>query len=277
MNADLHCHSNLSDGWLAPREVVQRAAANGVDLLALTDHDEVAGIDEAVATARELGSIVVVPGVEISVSFRGETVHVVGLWIDHREGRLLCGLAQLRHGRMARAERIAAALEAAGIRDALAGARRFAHNPALLGRAHFARHIVASGLMPDVATVFRHYLAKGKPGFVEHEWARLDEAVAWIRGAGGVAVIAHPGRYRFGETDLLALFKHFVAAGGQATEVVSGAHTEAEMRKFASFARRHGLLASRASDFHGVAESSVDLGGCAALPPDLTPVWSLFA
>lgn len=277
VNADLHCHSNLSDGWLAPHEVVRRAAANGVDLLALTDHDEVGGIDEAVAAARELGRIAVVPGVEISVTFRGEAVHVVGLGIDHREPGLVAGLARVREGRVARARRIAAALEAVGIRGAFDGACRFARNPALVGRAHFARHIVASGLMPDVATVFRHYLAKGKPGFVEHEWARLEEAVGWIRAAGGIAVIAHPGRYRFSEADLSALFERFVAADGQAVEVVSGAHSEADVRKFASVARRHGLLASRASDFHGVEESAVDLGGCVALPPDLQPVWSHLA
>lgn len=277
MNADLHCHSNRSDGWLSPREVVCRAAANGVRLLALTDHDEVGGIDEALVTARALGDIEVVPGVEISVSFRGETVHVVGLAIDHRDPALTAGLARLRSGRMARAQRIGAALEAVGFHGALEGAQRFAANPALVGRAHFARHIVDSGRMPDVATVFRHYLAKGKPGFVEHRWASLDEAVGWIRGAGGIAVIAHPGRYRFSEADMNALFDRFVACGGEALEVVSGAHSDAETRRFASLARRRGLLASRASDFHGANESAIDLGGCVPLPHDLRPVWSRLA
>ncbi|MDT3670281.1 MAG: 3',5'-nucleoside bisphosphate phosphatase [Aromatoleum sp.] len=275
MNADLHCHSTVSDGWLAPADVVRRAAANGVTHLALTDHDEVAGLDEALAVAREVG-ITLVPGVEISVSFRGETVHVVGLGIDHRNPELLAGLAQVRRGRDKRATRIGEALEAAGIRDALAGARRFARNPELVSRAHFARHLVASGVMPDVNTVFRHYLAHGKPGYVAHEWARLEDAVGWIHAAGGVAVIAHPGRYRFSDADLGALFDAFAACGGEAVEVVSGAHSQAEAQKFASLARRRGLLASRASDFHGEGESPVDLGCCEPLPPDLLPVWSRF-
>lgn len=276
MNADLHCHSTVSDGWLAPADVVRRAAANGVTHLALTDHDEVAGLDEALAVAREVG-ITLVPGVEISVSFRGETVHVVGLGIDHRNPDLLAGLAQVRRGRHERAKRIGDALEAAGIRDALVGARRFARNPELVSRAHFARHLVATGLMPDVNTVFRHYLAEGKPGYVAHEWARLEDAVGWIHAAGGVAVIAHPGRYRFSDADLGALFDAFAACGGEAVEVVSGAHSQAEAQKFATLARRRGLLASRASDFHGENESPVDLGCCEPLPPDLLPVWSRFA
>ncbi len=273
MNADLHCHSTVSDGWLSPTDVVRRAAANGVTLLALTDHDEVSGLDEAAAAARET-ELELVPGVEISVSFCGETVHIVGLGIDHREARLVAGLAQVRSGRSERAVRMAQALDAVGIRGALEGARALARNPELVSRAHFARHIVASGLMPDVSTVFRHYLAKGKPGYVEHEWARLEDAVGWILGAGGIAVIAHPARYRLSGAEMDSLFDRFIAAGGEAVEVVSGAHTPADVSRFANVARGRGLLASRASDFHGEHESAVDLGRCAPLPPDLTPVWS---
>lgn len=273
MNADLHCHSNISDGWLPPAEVVRRAAANGVELLALTDHDEVRGLDEAIEAAREVG-LRFVPGVEISVSFRGETVHVVGLGVDHRDPVLLDGLAQVRRGRDERAKRMSDALAAIGIPGVLEGARQFARNPELVGRAHFARHLVASGLMPDVPTVFQHYLAKGKPGYVEHEWAKLEDAVAWIHAAGGIAVIAHPGRYRYSDSDLEALFDLFARCGGEAVEVVSGAHSEAEVLKFARLARRRGLLASRASDFHGADESPIDLGRCEPLPPDLEAVWT---
>jgi 3',5'-nucleoside bisphosphate phosphatase len=273
INADLHCHSTVSDGWLEPADVVKRACANGVDLLALTDHDEVGGIDEAAAAAAA-ADLAFVAGVEISVSFVGETIHIVGLGIDHRHPVLLAGLAQVRSGRDERAERIGEALAAVGVRGALAGARAFARNPALVSRAHFARHLVASGLMPDVKTVFDHYLARGKPGYVEHEWAALEEAVGWIRAAGGVAVIAHPARYRVSAADLGRLFDSFMAAGGEAVEVVSGAHSEEEMRRFATIARQRGLLASRASDFHGANESPVDLGRCNPLPPDLVPVWS---
>ncbi|NMG75099.1 3',5'-nucleoside bisphosphate phosphatase [Aromatoleum diolicum] len=273
LNADLHCHSTVSDGWLTPTEVVRRAAANGVSLLALTDHDEVGGLDEAKATAHELG-IMLVPGVEISVTFLEETIHIVGLGIDHYNPQLLDGLRQVRSGRDQRAVRMSEALDAIGIHGVLEGARRFARNPALVGRAHFARHLVASGLMPDVNTVFRYYLARGKPGYVAHTWAMLEDAVGWIRTAGGLAVIAHPARYRLSDHDMDTLFDRFVACGGEAVEVVSGAHTEAEVLKFASIARRRGLLASRASDFHGEKESPVDLGRCDPLPPDLTPVWS---
>lgn len=273
MNADLHCHSTVSDGWLAPAEVVCRALANGVTMLALTDHDEVSGLDEAIAAARGTG-LTLVPGVEISVSFLSETVHVVGLGIDHRDAVLCAGLAQLRCGRGERAARMSTALEAVGVHGALEGARRFAANPDMVGRAHFARHLVAIGLMPDVGTVFRHYLAKGKPGYVEHEWASLADAVTWIRGAGGIAVIAHPARYRLSGAHMDLLFDRFGALGGEAVEVVSGAHSHAEMLKFASVARRRGLLASRASDFHGEGEGPVDLGRCGPLPADLTPVWS---
>lgn len=273
MNADLHCHSTVSDGWLEPEALVRRAVANGVELLALTDHDEVGGIDAAADVAAELG-LGFVAGVEISVSFAGETIHIVGLGVDHRCSALVDGLDYLRSGRDARAQRISDALARVGIAGALDGAMRFARNPALVSRAHFARHLVASGVMPDVRTVFDHYLVRGKPGFVEHEWATLEDAVGWIRLAGGIAVVAHPARYRLSSYDMSKLFDGFVAAGGEAVEVVSGAHTDDEMRRFATVARQRGLLASRASDFHGEKESPVDVGRCNPLPPDLTPVWS---
>lgn len=273
MNADLHCHSTVSDGLLSPADVARRAHANGVDLLALTDHDEVGGIDEAQAVAAELG-LGFAPGVEISVSFAGETIHIVGLGIDHRHSELVAGLRQVREGRDARAARIGDELARVGIPGALEGARGFAGNPALVSRAHFARFLVTSGVMPDVKTVFDHYLVRGKPGFVEHEWAQLEEAVGWIRAAGGIAVVAHPARYRLSNADMKRLFDRFQAAGGEAVEVVSGAHTPEEAARFASEARRRGLLASRASDFHGEKESAVDLGRCNPLPPDLIPVWS---
>jgi len=273
LNADLHCHSTVSDGWLDPEDVVRRAKANGVELLALTDHDELGGLAAAAATAAKL-DLRFVSGVEISVSFFRETIHIVGLGIDPAERTIVDGLRQLRAGRGARAQRIADALAEVGIQGALEGAHSFARNPALVSRAHFARHLVASGVMPDVKTVFDHYLARGKPGFVDHEWVSLEDAVGWITGAGGVAVLAHPARYRVSMADMACLLDRFVAAGGEGIEVVSGAHSEDEMRRFATVARQRGLLASRASDFHGERESPVDLGRCSPLPPDLTPVWS---
>ena len=273
LNADLHCHSTVSDGWHPPAVVVARAAANGVELMALTDHDSVDGIDEARSAALAHG-LPFVAGVEISVSLFDQTVHIVGLGLDHRNPLLCRGLQQVRSGRGERAQRIAAALEEAGVPDALAGAQRFVGNPELVSRAHFARYIVACGVMPDVSTVFQHYLAEGKPGYVEHVWASVEDAVSWIRVAGGVAVIAHPARYRFSELQFDHLLARFVAAGGEAIEVVSGAHTEDEVRQFAAVAKRYGLLASRGSDFHGEHESRVDLGHCEPMPAGLEPVWS---
>lgn len=272
LNADLHCHSTVSDGVLAPRQVVARAAERGVELLALTDHDDVSGLAEAAAAARASG-LRFVPGVEISVTWNGLTVHIVGLGIDAAHGPLVGGLAGVRAGRGGRAKRMADALQAIGIGGALDGAKRYAGNPELVSRTHFARLLVERGCARDVRGVFEHYLVKGKPGYVEHQWAALAEAVAWIRGAGGIAVLAHPGRYRVGRAQLQALAEAFREHGGEAIEVCSGAHTLEQTRDIARIARQFGLLASRASDFHAAGESPVDLGGTPALPDDLAPVW----
>lgn len=274
MNADLHCHSTVSDGLLAPAALVERAQANGVDLLALTDHDEIGGLDEAIVAAEALG-LRFVTGVEISVSWgEDQTVHIVGLNFDHRHAGLAAGLARVRGGRDARAGRMAQELAKVGIVDAYAGALKYVGNPALISRSHFARYIVEIGLAPDVKTVFDHWLAKGKPGYVSHPWAELGEALQWIRAAGGIAVIAHPCRYRLGGEERRALYAAFKDLGGEGIEVVSGSHNEAEVREIAGIAREFGFLASRASDFHGPGESWIDLGRMAPLPPDLRPVWA---
>ena len=275
-NADLHCHSSVSDGLLSPAEVVRRAHANGVDLLALTDHDEIGGLREARLTARQLG-LRFVDGVEISVSWDDDTtVHVVALDIDPEHPALLAGLAQVRSGRDQRACQMAAELEKVGIRDAHQGALRYVGNPALVSRAHFARYIVEMGYAKDVKSVFEHWLAKGKPGYVAHEWATLGQALDWIDAAGGIAVMAHPGRYRLGNKDLRRLLVEFRDLGGEGIEVLSGAHNDDDTREFARYAREFGFLASRASDFHGPSESRVDLGMLPRLPDDLTPVWEKF-
>lgn len=272
-NADLHCHSTVSDGLLAPARVVERAHANGVDLLALTDHDEIGGLDEALGMAASLG-MRCVTGTEISVSWGDDqTVHIVGLNFDHRHPELVAGLARVRGGRDARAGRMAAELAKVGIDGAYEGAIKYAGNPALISRSHFARYIVERGFARDVKTVFDHWLAKDKPGYVSHPWANLAEAIGWIRAAGGVAVIAHPGRYRLTAAERRELFVAFKEQGGQGIEVVSGSHNEAEQREFAGIAREFGFFASRASDFHGPGESYIDLGRMAQLPPDLKTVW----
>lgn len=273
LNADLHCHSTASDGTLPPAEVVRRAHANGVDLLALTDHDELLGLPEASATAADLG-LRFVPGVEVSVSWLDQTLHIVGLGIDPANPALIKGLAKVRGGRDGRSVRIAAELDRIGIHGALEGALRYVGNPALVSRAHFARYLVEIGVSKNVHDVFLHYLARGKPGYVEHIWATLEDALGWIKGAGGLAVVAHPGRYRLSHAEMDILFDKFCDLGGDAVEVSCGAHDGGQVLAFARVARKFGLMASRASDFHGPEDSPIDLGKAPPLPPDLIPVWS---
>ncbi|RYF03430.1 MAG: PHP domain-containing protein [Oxalobacteraceae bacterium] len=271
-NFDLHCHSNVSDGMLAPATVAARAKARGVDVWALTDHDEVSGIAEARAAAASLG-LAFIPGVEISITWAGQTVHIVGLQIDERNAELQRGLASTRSGRELRAREMAEQLAAAGIPDAFEGALSYAGNPDLISRTHFARYIIDRGVCHDVPSVFRHYLIEGKPGYVPHRWATLQQAVGWIKGAGGVAVIAHPGRYKFDAMAYDALFDEFKRLGGTAIEVITGSHTPDQYDEYAKVAQRYGFLASRGSDFHGPGESRVDLGELPALPASVKPVW----
>lgn len=276
LNPDLHCHSVFSDGTLTPEELAARATANGVDLWALTDHDEVGGQERALAAALAQG-LDYLTGAEISVTFADTTVHIVGLGFDHTDPRLVQGLAETRDGRSPRAREMAAQLEQVGITGAYEGALRYVGNPALISRTHFARFLVETGVCRDTAEVFRKYLVEGRPGFVPHRWARLEDAVRWITQAGGVAVIAHPARYHFSATEEYALFSEFRQLGGQGVEVVTGNHTAQEAARYADMAREFGLLASRGSDFHSPDESRVDLGRMAPLPGDLTPVWTALA
>jgi predicted metal-dependent phosphoesterase TrpH len=271
-NIDLHCHSRLSDGVLAPAELVSRAHANGVDFLALTDHDELGGLAEARARAAELG-MGFIDGVEISVTWGGTTVHIVGLQIDPDNRVLQEGLASVRAGRTQRAEKMAAQLSAAGIEGSLEGAQRYAENSAIIGRTHFARYLVESGRAADVKDVFQRFLIKGKPGYVPHQWAELGDAIAWIHAAGGVAVVAHPGRYKLSPDELRQLLTEFRELGGDGIEVITGSHTPAQYEQFATLSREFDLLASRGSDFHGPGESRVELGKLPDLPAYLKPVW----
>lgn len=272
LNADLHCHSDVSDGVLPPAEVVRRAHARGVQMLALTDHDELDGLAEAAAQAGALG-MRFVPGVEISVTWASETIHVLGLGVDPGSAALAEGVARTRAGRDGRAREMAAELAAAGVPDAYEGARRHAGNPAMISRTHFARYIVELGVCGDVAEVFGRFLSEDKPGFVPHRWARLGEALQWIHGAGGTAVLAHPGRYRLNATALWGLMSEFRDLGGQGIEVVCGSHTSDQYGVFGRHARDFGFRASRGSDFHAPDEGRVDLGGLPPLPDSLVPVW----
>ena len=273
LNADLHCHSTVSDGTLPPRQLAERAKANGVALWALTDHDELAGQPEAAAAAREL-ALDYLAGVEISVSFADQTVHVVGLGIDPDNAALRTGLAHTRGSRSRRAKAIGEALAAIGIDGAYDGAEALADNPDMVTRTHFARWLVFTGICRDLHDVFRNYLTRGKPGHVPEQWASLQDAVAWIVGAGGVAVIAHPARYKYSANEEWALFQQFKAHGGRGIEVLTASHSAADVARYADTARELGLLASRGSDFHAPGESRIELGALPALPTGLTPVWS---
>jgi hypothetical protein len=268
---DLHTHSTVSDGTLAPAELVRRAARQGVDVLSLTDHDATDGLAEARVTAEAHG-IRFVSGVEISVSWEGITLHVVGLGIAPAHAPLARGLAGLRERRRERGTRIGARLESAGVSGAMAGAAALAGGP-VISRTHFARFLVQGGYAPDMGRAFKRYLHRGGPGYVGGEWTGLAEAVDWITGAGGVAVIAHPGRYRLGSARLRQLCEHFRDAGGEAIEVVSGSQHASESPRLARLAHDTGLAASAGSDYHGPEQCWLEPGRIPALPPGCRPVW----
>lgn len=276
LNADLHCHSVVSDGTLTPEQLGARASANGVELWALTDHDEIGGQHRAAAAAKANG-MKYLTGTEISVTFAGETVHIVGLGFDPDDPRMKQGLLSTRGGRGQRAMEMSDRLAKVGIQGAYEGALKFAGNPELISRTHFARFLVETGTCKDTYEVFRKYLTDGKPGYVPHRWASLSDAVTWITQSGGVAVIAHPGRYKFTANEEYALFTEFKTHGGRAVEVVTGSHTPAEYVEYAAVAQEFGLAASRGSDFHSPDESRIDLGTLPFLPGELTPVWDLVA
>lgn len=272
LNIDLHAHSCISDGVLTPSQVVARAVERGVDVLALTDHDDTSGLAEAYDSAQVLG-LRLINGVEISVSWYTHTLHIVGLGIDPHHDALQAGLAGLREGRKQRAVNMAAQLQRFGIHDALEGAWQQAGNPELIGRLHFARFLVASGVCKDVAAVFKRYLSKGKPGYVAHQWADLADAVGWIRASGGQAVIAHPGRYELSVGKMQALLSQFKQLGGEGIEVVTSSHTPDQYLRFGKLALQFSLLSSRGSDFHTPEDVYRDLGRLPQLPVTCTPIW----
>lgn len=274
LNADLHCHSVISDGTLTPEQLAQRAVERSVELWALTDHDEVGGQARAAAAAKAAG-LDYLTGTEISVSFAGSGVHIVGLGFDADNAALKQGLHETRNGREPRAREMARLLEQAGIPGAYEGALRHAGNPALISRTHFARFLVESGVCKDTYDVFKRYLTEGKPGYVSHVWASLPDAVRWIVDAGGLAVIAHPARYELSKNEEYALFSQFKELGGQGVEVITGSHRPHEYVSYGEMALEFGLAASRGSDFHSPAESQIDLGQLPYLPSQLTPVWEL--
>ena len=276
LNADLHCHSVVSDGTLTPEALATRAKANGVQLWALTDHDEIGGQERAIAAAKAL-DMKYLTGVEISITFAGKTVHIVGLGFDHTNTNLVQGLRNTRGGRAERAKEMSEGLAKVGIHGAYEGALKYAGNHELISRTHFARFLVESGVCKDTSEVFRKYLTENKPGFVPHRWASLENAVHWITGASGIAVIAHPARYGFTANEEYALFTEFKNHGGRGVEVITGSHSSADALQYADTALEFNLAASRGSDFHSPDESHTDLGTLPWLPGQLTPVWELLS
>ena len=276
-NIDLHNHSTRSDGLLSPTALIEVAARTGTEAIALTDHDTLDGLEEAAAAARASG-IGFVPGVEISVSW-GETttVHVVGLQVDPAAALLRGGLEAIRSGRLARARRIGEALDKLGFAGTFDAALALAQDERMLSRTHFARHLAQRGAVRDTQQAFDKYLAKGKPAYVSHRWATLEEAVTWIRGSGGIAVLAHPGRYDLKPMMREELLKQFRAFGGEAIEVVTGSHRPEEYSLWQREALAHGFLASRGADYHGPGESPHEPGTLPQLHASLTPVWSRWA
>ncbi len=273
MNVDLHCHSTASDGVLAPDILAARARSKGVDVIALTDHDVLSALPAMRQASVDCG-LRFIDGVEVSCEWEGTGIHIVGLGIDPFNEELLGHLGNIRESREGRARRMAASLGEAGIEGAYEGALTYAGNPSLLSRAHFARHLAAEGHASSMKSVFQRYLSPGLPGYVEHVWPALENAVAWIRSSGGIAVVAHPGRYDFDEAEAKRFFATFRECGGEGIEVSSGAHTPDQYGEFAVIAREFGFLGSRGSDFHAPGEGKSDLGRVLPLPAGVEPVWT---
>lgn len=268
---DLHSHTTISDGTYTPEQLVMHAASKGVRVMALTDHDDVAGLPIARQVANAHG-LHLINGVEISVTWRKRTIHIVGLRIDPEYQPLVQGLQRIRDGRHIRAEGMAASLDAVGIKGSLEGAYKFA-SEGIISRTHFARYLIEQGYAKDMAKVFKKYLVKGKPGYFEHQWATLEEAVTWIKDSGGEAVIAHPGRYDLGKINRYLLINEFRELGGSAIEVVTGSHTYDQFFEYARIAHQFGLKSSLGSDYHGPGHGYMEMGRLPVLPAGCVPVW----
>lgn len=271
MRYDLHSHTLVSDGSLSPEALVDHAHEHGVNVLALTDHDTTDGVIAAQRQAQRLG-MTLVPGVEVSVTWNGQTVHILGLNVDIANPQLQQGLQGLRAFRDWRAMEIGRRLEQHGITDAYAGAKALAKG-VLIGRTHFARFLVQAGHAKDLKDVFKRFLIKSKPGHVTGDWTRLEQAVAWITGAGGQALIAHPARYKLTATKLRRLIEDFKQAGGIGIEVVSGSHSKNDCETMAGLARRYDLYASRGSDYHGPENPWNSFSSLPPLPTSCAAIW----
>jgi predicted metal-dependent phosphoesterase TrpH len=271
MIADLHCHSTASDGALAPRALLQRALEHDVELLAITDHDTVAAYAELDAGNVSLRLI---HGIELSTQWRGHTIHIVGLDIDIDSAVMRAAVAQQAEAREQRAEKIGARLAKLGFSEPLEGAARLADGNSI-GRPHFAQYLVDSGQVKSIAVAFKKFLGAGKPGDVKNFWAPLEIVTGWIAAAGGVPVLAHPGKYRMTNAKLGTLVDEFRDCGGRAIEVLCGQQTADVTAKLARLCNAREMFASCGSDFHAPGQPWNELGACGTLPRDCRPVWDL--
>lgn len=271
LRCDLHSHSTVSDGTLSPTELIERAHEKGVDVFALTDHDATEGLKEAAQVAEKVG-LQFVPGIELSVTWSHQTIHIVGLGINPDDEILNKGLMDLRDFRGHRGEEIAKKLEKAKFENPLEGAKKFAGGE-ILSRTHFARYIVEQGRAKDIRQVFKRFLVRGKPGYVAGKWASLEDALAWIHGAGGIAVIAHPARYKISATRLRQLITEFKELGGLGFEAISGSHSPDEEVRMAQLANQFELFISKGSDFHSPENIYRELGAMQDIPVGSKPLW----
>ena len=268
---DLHMHSLASDGTMTPSDLVQRVHAAGVRVMALTDHDNTAGLAEASVQAAAL-DIQLIPGVEVSSEWSTQGIHIVGLFIDPANGILQEGLSRIMAFRDWRALEIGRLLEGTGIPDAEAGARAMAGSR-MVGRSHFARWLVREGYCADANEAFGKYLGRGCKAYVPSDWIPMSEAVGWINAAGGSAVLAHPGRYKLSGTRLRALLTEFRDAGGIGLEVCSGSQVAGDREHLGRLARQLGMAGSVGSDFHGTDVGHAAIGQLLTLPDGVKPVW----
>lgn len=272
---DLHSHSTASDGTLSPNELVKRAFENGCSVLALTDHDCIDGLVEANFTANQYG-MKFVSGVELSVSWKSYTLHIVGLDFDETNDNLINGLENIRKGRINRAMKISEELEKVGIKNAFDGAKQYCENIDMISRTHFARFLVEQKICNDIDDVFNHYLVKGKPGYVPHYWISLKEAIDLIIGAGGIAIIAHPARYKMTDDDFKELINEFINYGGTGIEAISGRHSLEENEKYLNIAKEYKLFVSCGSDFHQPSSNKYrEIGNTICIPDDVQSVLSI--
>ncbi|ASP40404.1 phosphatase [Bacterioplanes sanyensis] len=272
---DLHCHSTASDGKLAPSALVERAAGQGVEVLALTDHDTLAGQQEARGAAERLG-IQLVSGIELSCVWGGATIHIVGLDMQLDSAAMQQAEVAQLEARKQRAHTIAERLSRRLHTDIpLAEIQRYAGGE-LVGRPHFAQYLVDQQLVPSMAVAFKKYLGAGKPGDVKANWPALEQVVRWIVDAGGIAVLAHAHLYKMTRTKLRACISDFIDAGGRALEVSYGNMDADQQRRMVALAQEFELLGSCGSDFHGPNRFGLDLGVMPAFPADIEPVWQHF-